>query len=74
MRNIDDKGSTAAARSFSQAAVAWSRLRDEHGQDFAEYALVLGLVVLAGSVGIAGFGSTLGSFATDTVSAIAAFL
>jgi Flp pilus assembly pilin Flp len=74
MRKSEHQGSTAAARSFSQALVACSRLKDERGQDFGEYALVLGLVVLAGSVGIAGFGSTLGTFATNTVSAITAFL
>ncbi|HVX30092.1 MAG TPA: hypothetical protein VHA53_06390 [Nitrolancea sp.] len=74
LRNVEDKSSAAAARSFSQALVAWSRLRDARGQDFAEYALVLALVVVAGSVGIAQFGTALGTFATDTVSAIVAFL
>lgn len=70
----DKQGSTAAARSFIQVMAACSRPRDERGQDVAEYALVLGLVVLAGSVGIAQFGSALGTFATNTVSAIVAFL
>lgn len=64
----------AAARSFAQVVVAWSRLTSERGQDFAEYAVILGLVVLAGSVGIAQFGSALGTFATNTIGAVIAFL
>jgi hypothetical protein len=54
--------------------VAWCKTPGERGQDFAEYAVILALVVAAGSVGFTEFGSALGTVATNTVSAIVAFL
>jgi Flp pilus assembly pilin Flp len=69
-----EQGSTATARSFVQVVAAWFRPPVERGQSFAEYAVILALVVLVGSVGFTGLGSALGTMATNTIAAIIAFL
>jgi hypothetical protein len=74
MHKSGDQGSTAAARSFVQVVVAQFCAPVERGQSFAEYAVILGLVVLVGSVGFTNFGSALGTIATNTFGAVIAFL
>jgi Flp pilus assembly pilin Flp len=70
-----EQDSTAAARSFVRIFTD-NRIRasGKQGQSFAEYAVILGLVVLAGAAGFSGFGAALGTLATDTVGAVIAFL
>jgi len=70
-----EQDSTAAARSFVRIVVD-NRFRGsgKQGQTFAEYAVILGLVVLGGAAGFSGLGATLGTFATNTVGAVIAFL
>jgi len=46
----------------------------EDGQDFAEYAVVLGLVVLVGAAGYSGLGTALGTFALNAAGAVSAFM
>jgi len=70
-----EQDSTAAARSFIRVVIG-NRFRTsgKQGQSFSEYAVILGLVVLAGAAGFSGFGAALGTLATNTVGAVIAFL
>lgn len=47
-------------------------LRDEHGQTFAEYGLILTLVVLAAVAGLSPFGAGLAEMMTNTFNAVVA--
>ncbi len=47
-------------------------LRDEHGQAFAEYGLILALVVLVAMAGLSVFGGGLAAMMTATFNAVVA--
>jgi len=71
----EEQDSTATARSLVRSVVE-NRFRASRnqGQSFAEYAVILGLVVLGGAAGFSGLGTTLGTVASNTVGAVIAFL
>jgi Flp pilus assembly pilin Flp len=62
------------AHSIFQRVVAISVRAYEDGQDFAEYAVILGLVVLVGAAGISNFGTALGTLAMNAAGAVIAFM
>lgn len=49
-------------------------LHDEAGQSFAEYAVILALLVVVAATGVSAFGAALGNVLTGTVNAIIAYL
>lgn len=69
-----EQGSMTTARSFFQFVTVRFHAPVDRGQSFAEYAVILGLVVLVGAAGISNFGSALSSMATNTFGAVIAFL
>lgn len=65
---------TTAHSLFQRVLGITLRTSVEDGQDFAEYAIILGLVVLVGAAGYSGLGTALGTFATNAVGAVVAFM
>ena len=49
-------------------------LRDDNGQTFGEYGLILALVVLVAMAGLATFGAGLGTKITNTINAVVAVM
>ena len=65
---------SAASRQFLAVAItdAWPSAED--GQDFAEYALVMALVVAVSISAVVLLGSTIDTFVTSTIGALIAML
>ena len=55
-------------------AVHHAVLRDEHGQAFGEYALILALVVIVAAAALSPFGVGLASYMANTFGAVMAAL
>ena len=49
-------------------------LRSEHGQTFAEYGLILALVVVVAVAGLSPFGTGLATYIADTFNAVTTML
>lgn len=55
-------------------ALLREKLRDDRGQTFAEYVLILAMVVVVGMVGVSAFGVGLAAKMTTTFNAVIAVL
>jgi Flp pilus assembly pilin Flp len=63
-----------AKRSFSRIGAFSRWLYRQDGQTFGEYSLILTLVVVVAAAGLSPFGTNLGTFITNTVTAVATML